>query len=298
LYCKNCSRILEPRNELWLRVEELQTQLDKNALSLVRTTGILPYIVNQLLVKPRERKLREVISSQGTRMSDLPNLEALVPECAYAISLEKLPSVYAITMAGAPNAFTFGSDDAPVIVVDRRLMDVMSTSDLRALLGHEMGHIKSGHMLYHSLAQTLAQGVEVSASVMGLNVISTPMHLALLGWQRESELSADRAALVSCGNPADVVSMFAKLTGAPRFSVTDRSSLLDNVDNLFRTHPRMSERARAVFEFANTGEYADITKKNNYRRMFRLAFQPVCRFCGSAKLIGAAFCQVCGKSQI
>ena len=216
LYCKGCSSLLEPRNELGLRVEELQTPADRDALDLVKLTGILPHIVNQLLVKPRERKLREVISSQGTPMAYLHNLEALIQECAYAISLETLPSVYAIAMIGSPNAFTFGSDDAPVIVVDRRLIDVMTTSELRALLGHEMGHIKSGHMLYHSLAQTLAEGVDVSASLMGFNVISIPMQLALLAWQRESELSADRAALVSSGSPVNVVSMFAKLIGAPR----------------------------------------------------------------------------------
>jgi hypothetical protein len=54
--------------------------------------------------------------------------------------------------------------------------------------GHEMGHIKSRHLLYHSLAETLAGGIGISASLIGpeINLISMPMRLALLAWQRES----------------------------------------------------------------------------------------------------------------
>ena len=219
-------------------------------------------------------------------------------ESAYAICLETLPDVYVVPMTGPPNSFTFGTDDAPVIVVDRRLIEVMTSSELQALFGHEMGHIKSGHMLYHSLAQMLAEGVGVSASLMGFNMISMPMQLALLAWQRESEFSADRAALVASGSSSHVVSMFARLADTSYVSIGENVSLLHGVAELFRTHPNLSERARAVFEFSKTTEYANISKKTNNRRMFRPAFSPSCRFCGCAKAIGAIFCPMCGKSQI
>jgi Zn-dependent protease with chaperone function len=298
LYCKECSRIVEPRNELWLRTEELQTPSDRDALSLVKLTGILPHIVNQLLVKPRERKLREVVARQGIAPSHFHNLEVLIQESAYAICLETLPDVHVITMTGSPNSFTFGTEDAPVIVVDRRLIEVMTSSELRALFGHEMGHIKSGHMLYHSLAQMLAEGVGVSASLMGFNIISMPMQLALLAWQRESEFSADRAALVASGGSSHVVSMFARLAGESYVCIGKNASILHGVAELFRTHPNLSERARAVFEFSKTMEFANIMKKAADRRMFRLAFSPTCRFCGCAKPIETIFCPMCGKSQI
>jgi len=298
LYCRECSHILEPRTEPWLRGEELQTVADRNALTLVKSTGILPHIVNQFLVKPRERKLKELLSGQGTQLSHSPDLEALMQECAYALCLENLPAAYMIPTQGPPNAFTFGSDDAPVIVVDRRLIEVMGTNELRALLGHEMGHIKIGHMLYHSLAQTLAQGIEVTASLMGFRLISMPMQLALLAWQRESEFSADRAALIASAEPSNVVSMFAKLKGVSYTSIQGTASLLDEVAKLFRTHPDLNERARAILEFSKTPEYANAIKKIDERKMFRLAFSPTCRFCGSPKRIEATFCPACGKSQI
>jgi Zn-dependent protease with chaperone function len=281
-----------------LRGEELQTAGDKNAVGLVRSTGILPHLVNQFVVKPRDRRLRGLISSQGTPLRHFRDLEVLMEECAYAICLESLPAAYMITLPGRSNAFTFGSDDAPVIVVDRRIIEVMGASELRALMGHEMGHVKSGHMLYHTLAEMLARGVEASASLMGFGLISMPTRLALLAWQRESEFSADRAALIASDGPAHVVSMFAKLTGIPYTSMQEDPSLLDDVVNLFRTHPNLSERAKAVFEFSKTPEYANIMNRINDRRMFRLAFSPTCRFCGSRKTIEATFCPVCGKSQV
>jgi len=41
-------------------------------------------------------------------------------------------------MTVSPNAFTFGSDDDPV-VVDRSPIDVIGTIELRALLGNSCG---------------------------------------------------------------------------------------------------------------------------------------------------------------
>jgi Zn-dependent protease with chaperone function len=201
-------------------------------------------------------------------------------------------------MAGPPNAFTFGTGENPVIVVDGRLVEGMGSGELQALLGHEMGHIKNGHMLYHSLAQTLAQTVAVSASLAGFSLISMPMRLALLAWQRASEFSADRAALLACGSYEQVVSLFAKLNGIPVTSLRENVSFIDEVTKLFQTHPHLSERARAVFEFSKTPEYVKISNQTNARRMFRLAFSPTCRFCSSSKSINATFCPTCGKSQV
>ena len=174
----------------------------------------------------------------------------------------------------------------------------MVVNELRALLGHEMGHIKSGHMLYHSLAQTLAGGIALSASLMGVNMISMPMRLALLAWQRESEFSADRASLVASGALSHVVAMFDTLVGMPGDLIEKSTSLLDNVTGLFQTHPNLSLRADGVLKFSRSEEYDKIVKKMTQRRLLRLALSPTCRFCRSAKEIQATFCPTCGKSQI
>ena len=296
LYCKTCAHILDVRPDLRLRPEDFQTNSDRDAVRLVKATGILPHLAYELLVKPRERGLREEVIHQGKPVNSIPNLGALTSEAAFALSLEKLPTVYAVEVKGPPNAFTFGSNEAPMIVVDRRLIDGVGGGELRALLGHEMGHVKSGNMLYHTLAQTLAESVRLSASFMGVNTISMPMQLALLAWQRESELSADRAGLLASGGPSHVISMLARLTGKP--VSLENASILDSVGQLFGTHPNLNARARAIVEFSRTEAYVDLANRVLFRRDYRLAFTPLCRFCNATKPVQDLFCPKCGKSQV
>jgi len=297
LYCRYCSSILEPRTNYWLQVQDFQTTADKDALGLVKSTGVLPHLLNQFLGKPRARKQLEIISREGTPLDRFENLNAVMRECAHALCLERLPSAYVIRGTGPPNAFTFGDDDAPIIVIDGRLVEGMGLDELRCLFGHEMGHIKSRHLLYHSLADTLTQGVGISASFAGLGLISTPMRLALLAWQRESEFSADRAALIASGNPNHVASMFAILGGISNRPISGNTSLLEGITNVFSSHPILNERVNAVFRFSNSQEYASIVRKSNHRRILSNAFTPICQFCGSPKAIEAVFCPECKKSQ-
>ena len=144
LYCRYCSSILEPRTHYWLQVQDFQTTADKDALGIVKSTGILPHLLNQL-GKPGTRRQLEIISREGTPLDRFENLSAVLRECAYALCLERLPSAYVIGGTGPPNAFTFGDDDSPIIVIDGRLVEAMGAEELRCLLGHEMGHIKSRH---------------------------------------------------------------------------------------------------------------------------------------------------------
>jgi Zn-dependent protease with chaperone function len=259
---------------------------------------MLPYIINQLLVRPREVKLREFIASRGSPLSSFRDLDMVMQECAYAICLRKLPAAYVVNLRGQPNAFTFGSDDDPVIVIDRRLIGSMGINELRAMLGHEMGHVKNGHMLYHTLAETLAGAVELSASIAGFGAVSMPLRFALLSWRRESEFSADRAALVAAGSPIHVVSMFARLGGISGILIQENASLLSRIAELSHTHPNLYDRSKAVLEFSTSDKYKDMTKKATDRKESRLAFSPTCRFCASAKCVGGEFCPECGRSQI
>jgi hypothetical protein len=124
------------------------------------------------------------------------------------------------------------------------------------------------------------------------------MRLALLAWQRESEFSADRAALIACGNPNFVASMFARLLHGREASISDGVLLFRDIAKIFQTHPNHLERVEAVFQFSTSKEYADIIEKIGRRRMFREAFTSRCRFCSATKSVEAVFCPECGRSQI
>lgn len=63
------------------------------------------------------------------------------------------PEMY-VTMNPTPNAWTFGHTK-PFITVTSGLIDLLSDEELFFVIGHELGHIKAGHVLYGTMARTL-----------------------------------------------------------------------------------------------------------------------------------------------
>ena len=60
------------------------------------------------------------------------------------------PELY-VTAEAAPNAFTFGHTK-PFITLTAGLIDMLSDEELFFVIGHEVGHIKAGHVLYGTMA--------------------------------------------------------------------------------------------------------------------------------------------------
>lgn len=70
----------------------------------------------------------------------------------------------------------------------------MSEDKLIGVVAHECGHIACRHMLYHTLAQIIANA---SGMFETLAKLAVPIHYALMYWQCKSELSCDRAVPIS-----------------------------------------------------------------------------------------------------
>ena len=64
------------------------------------------------------------------------------------------PELY-VTMDPNPNAFTYGHK-SPFIVLTSGLIDLLGDEELSFVVGHELGHIKAGHVLYTVLARNIA----------------------------------------------------------------------------------------------------------------------------------------------
>ncbi len=175
-------------------------------------------------------------------------------------------------------------------------------SSRRRFLGHELGHIKSGHMLYHTLAEVLGRGASLSASLFGLNILSIPIQLALLSWHRESEVTADRASLLVVKDVDVVTSLLKKLALSPNpvgeQNVAGEPGMLESASELFRTHPILSKRIKLVKEFANSSEFLRAEKKIELQQTVLRGLLPFCRYCGTKKTSEALFCPSCRKAQV
>jgi Zn-dependent protease with chaperone function len=295
LFCGRCRSALQAATSYDLSVEDFVTDGDRRALGILKATGPILHLVHSMIVEPQLRRFNEKLSRRNVASRPNSLVESLATDCANTLGLDFLPMVY-VGDIGQENAFTTGTDSKATVFIGQSLVDRLSIDELRALLGHEMGHIKSRHLVYHSVAEVLAQGMAFSTYAFGLGSISIPLRLALLAWQRESEFSADKASLIASASFTSVAAMFAKIVGVDEIINSDTG--LSSILEAFQSHPNHLDRLRAVREFAESAEYSEIVRKLNQRKMFERAFSVTCRFCGGTKEVEETFCPSCGRSLV
>jgi Zn-dependent protease with chaperone function len=286
-----------------LDLKDFAYRPDLDAIETVKATGFVPYLLKRLTLGDFEKNLLLELSEKAIKVHHPSDFDTMIRQCASALSLEALPEVF-VANATNLNAFTFGSEGHAYVVFTSSLLRVVSMQELAAVVGHEFGHIKSGHMLYHTLAEVLAGGIGASASLMGLDLISIPIRLALLSWHRESEVTADRASLLAVNDIRVLGSLFPKLASRPDPASFDRIEMdahkagtLETLGELFRTHPLDSNRFKLANEFWQSQEFQNARRKVELCQRLLRAMVPVCRFCGKNKTVDDLFCLNCGRCQ-
>lgn len=86
------------------------------------------------------------------------------------------------------NAYTSGVD-APFIVVTSGLVEGLSDAEIAHVIGHEMGHILAGHVLYGMVARSLGLILTTIGDLTPVgSIIKLSLMSALAYWQRCAEL--------------------------------------------------------------------------------------------------------------
>lgn len=183
------------------------------------------------------------------------------------------PELY-VTVDPVPNAFTYGHT-RPFITLTSGLVDMLTDEELFFVIGHEVGHIKAGHVLYGTMARNIAALVELLGQMtLGIGaLLGGGLVLALYEWYRCAELTADRAALLCVQDLEPARATFMKLAGGSTrlaadmdrdeflrqveaYEEVDRSSL-DRAYKLLltasRTHPFALHRAKALSSWHAAG---------------------------------------------
>lgn len=138
----------------------------------------------------------------------LPQIYNHLPPICNKLGIEE-PEFY-LQMNPIPNAWTFG-DTKIYVTITSGLIELLSDEEFDAVLAHECGHIMCHHVLYHSIAQYILNGVDLLGILGSLTI---PLQYAILYWQRKSELSCDRCASIIT-SPDIVASSMARLSGGP-----------------------------------------------------------------------------------
>ena len=170
---------------------------DRSALVALRKLSGFDVLLSKLFGLINERALRLTFLAGAVKVSErqFPHIYALVRDGAYILDLPEVPECY-VMQSPIVNAMAIGRD-RPFVVVTTGLVNLHDEEELRWVIGHELGHILSGHAVYRTmmliLIQLAARIAWMPLGYLGLRAIIW----GLEEWFRKSELSCDRAGLLA-----------------------------------------------------------------------------------------------------
>jgi Zn-dependent protease with chaperone function len=201
-----------------LRPQTYEHPADRQALDILQGTTGLETLVRKCNEYGLERLLRVQYTGSYLRVTadSFPDIHAKVLAAAEIIDLPIVPDVY-LQPLGELNALTAGVEK-PILVLSASAVDALTQDELDFVIAHELGHIKSGHVLYHQIATFMPViGDMIGAATLGLgSLLSAPLQMALLRWQRMSEFTADRAGLLGCQDVTAAIGAMMKVAGLPQ----------------------------------------------------------------------------------
>jgi len=205
----------------------------------------------------------------------MPELYDMVKELAQKAYLP-MPRVYVIP-EGVPNAFATGRNPKhAVVAVTQGLLRTMNKDELRAVIAHELGHIKNRDILIATIAATFAGAIMFLASMMRygalfgggnrrnaagaipliLVAVLAPLGAMLIQMSisRSREYLADDTGAQISSTPGSLANALQKLDNyskraepitanpatAHMFTVSPLSK--GNFTSLFATHPPIAKR--------------------------------------------------------
>ena len=256
---------------------------DRSALVALRKLTGFDVILRNIAGLFSDRALRLMFLANSVRASEqqFPHLYQMLLDGSYVLDLPRVPELY-IMLDPQVNAMAIGTDK-PFIVVTTGLIDLMDEEETRFVIGHELGHVLSGHsvyrtMLYHLIALA-ARLALVPIAWIGLKAVIW----GLEEWFRKSELSCDRAGLLAGQDVPAARRALMKMAGGPHLAELSADAFLEQAreydavpdvrEGLIKllqmegtTHPFAVVRFAELDRWASEGEYADILSGNYPRR--------------------------------
>jgi len=308
---------MERRKLAGLSPQSYEHPSDTKALDVLEKTRGLDTLVRKCNEWGFERLLRVQLTGSHLRVNadNFPDVFDKLRAAADLLDAPKVPELY-IAAGGDINAFTSGTERT-LIVLNAGAIDLLSDDELFFVIAHEIGHIKSSHVLYYQMAEFLpVVGEIVGAATFGLGeLFSAGLQMALLNWKRTSEFTADRAGLLGCQDVNVAITALMKLSGLPqKFYATinpedfiaqarDFTSLDSEKLNWFakwlstmgQTHPWTVLRASELLAWADSGVYERLLKAPQQEAPpVAAAAARFCTSCGAALKGVESFCPGCG----
>jgi Zn-dependent protease with chaperone function len=266
-----------------LSIDEFRHPLDQRATDALKQVPGLDKVLAKILEVGVERifYIDNIASNLRVTPKMFPRLHRSLTWATKILDVPE-PELY-VTVDPIPNAWTYGHTK-PFITLTTGLIDMLSDEELFFVIGHEVGHIKGGHVLYGTMARNIAALIELLGEfTLGIgSLLGRGLVFALLEWYRCAELTSDRAALLCVQDLEPARDTFMKLAGGTtrltaeidreeflrqirEYEDVDRTTL-DRAYKLLltipRTHPFAMQRAKELEVWFESG-YPDVMARHS-----------------------------------
>lgn len=184
---------------------------DRAALAALRKIPVFDDVLRKLFGFFGEKPIRLAFLASSVRVSErqFPRVSGLYQEVLRTLDA---PKEYPLFVSQTPivNAGAYGMDE-PFIILNSGTVKLLDDDQLAYVMGHELGHIMSDHVLYRTMTVLLIQLAGMGFPIVGL--AARAILVALLEWSRKSELSSDRAGLLAIQSPQRVMATMLKMAG-------------------------------------------------------------------------------------
>ena len=255
---------------------------DRAALQSLRSVPGFDEVLKKIYGLLGERGVRLLFQADAVRVgpTQFPRLNQLYTDVVTTLDWSVRPELF-VSQTPFANAGAFGMDK-PFIVINSGALSLLDDDEMRSLLGHELGHVMSGHALYHTIL-ILILNFSFSTLPFLVGIALLPIRIALLEWFRKSELSSDRAGLLAVQDPHAAMRMHLKMAGGGDMKQMDLDAFLVQakeyeesggpLDRIFqilntleRTHPFSTLRAAELQRWIEAGQYERILNGEYTRR--------------------------------
>ena len=254
---------------------------DKAALQALRRVPVFDDVLRKIFGVMPEKAIRLAFQASAVRVTErqFPRIHSAYRECLHTLDA---PEEYPIYVSQTPmvNAGAWGMNQ-PFIILNSGTVRLLEEEELAYVMGHEIGHIMSDHVLYKTMTVILLNLATLGFPIVGL--AARAVLVALLEWQRKSELSSDRAGLLTVQDPDLVLRTMLKMAGGGTTEETNLSDYVvqaedyreggDVLDQVFKvlnligqTHPFYTIRVNELRSWIESGDYDRIVRGEYVRR--------------------------------
>lgn len=247
---------------------------DKSTITKLNKIPKFKEFVDKTVGNIMERIGEIEYSGEGINVNEnsLPTLHRQLKEACSVLGIADIPA-YSIDWWYGVGGFTVG-EKRKRMVLQSGTIDLLNSEEIYFMIGHELGHMISGHKRYHMLTEAMYMPVINSDFKIWMSLIKMP----LLNWYRYSDFTADRIGLLCCQDINVALSTMIKMAGLPRKhfdkinikafieqAVEFNNKFTSNIDKLIKylsinaaSMPWLVLRASELLKWYQSDEYNEI----------------------------------------